>query len=418
MVALVAAAGGAAATTVAFERGWMESLMPSIAPASAGRPPQMTAGHNATQMSAAMPGHQGAGGQQLYHCGMHPWIIMDHPGNCPICHMELTPMQGGLQTQTAQAEKKIKYYWDPMLGASSISQKPGKSAMGMDLVPVYENDISGGPEVTIDPAVVQNMGVQTAVVVRGALHKTVRTVGYLEVPETGLSDITLKVNGYIDKLYADKTGMHLHKGDPLFDLYSPDLIVAEEELIAARKSVAALDSAAGEIHKQAEELLGTARRKLQLWDIADADIDAISRQDHAPKEITFRSPVEGHLEDKMVVQGSSVQAGIKLMRLEDHRTLWLEAQVYEAQLPLVLNSPRWPMPRWTRCPARQSAAKLFSSIRTWITWRAPPTCGSRWRIQTLPLSRACMRPCRFTAVRWTMRFWSRAALSSTPERAN
>jgi hypothetical protein len=97
--------------------------------------------------------------------------------------------------------------------------------------------------VTIDPAVIQNMGVQTAAVSKGALQKTVRTVGTLEVPETGLYDMTLKINGYIDKLYADKTGIHVHKGDALFDLYSPDLTVAEEELIAARKSVDAMSSA-------------------------------------------------------------------------------------------------------------------------------------------------------------------------------
>lgn len=230
----------------------------------------------------------------LYHCGMHPWIIQDHPGTCPICHMELTRIQGG------------------------------GNEMG-----------TGGPVVVIDPAVVQNMGVQTAAVTKGVLQKTVRTVGSLEVPETGLYDVTLKFNGYIDKLYADKTGMHIHKGDSLFDVYSPDLTVAEEELIAARKSVDAMSDASPEILKQARELLGSARRKLQLLDISDSEIDAIAKQDHAPKDITIHSLTEGHLEEKMIVDGSSVQAGMKLMRIEDHHELWLEAKVYEGQLPLV-----------------------------------------------------------------------------------
>ena len=268
----------------------------------------------------------------LYHCGMHPWIIQDHPGTCPICHMELTRMQGG---DAAQVEKKILYYWDPMLGPSSISKTPGKSAMGMDMIPVYSDEASGGPTVTIDPAVVQNMGVQTAVVAKGSLNKTVRVVGSLEVPETGLVDITLKVSGYIDKLYADKTGMHIHKGDPLFDLYSPDLTVAEEELIAARQSVEAMSSAGPEVIRQARELMASARRKLQLWDIPDAEIDAVAKLDHAQNDFTIHSPAEGHLEDKMIVRGSFVQAGMKLMRIEDHGTMWLEAKVYEGQLPLV-----------------------------------------------------------------------------------
>ncbi len=248
--------------------------------------------------------------------------------------MELTPVQGGM-VQTAHAEKKILYYWDPMVGASSISAMPGKSSMGMDLLPVYEDQISGGPAITIDPTVVQNMGVQTAVVKKGVLTKSLRTVGYLEVPETGLYDITVKVGGYIETLYADKTGMHIHKGEPLFDLYSPDLVVAEEELIAAHKSVEALASASEDVRTQAQTLVESARRKLELLDISDGDIDAIVKQDHAGKTVTFRSPAEGHLEDKMIVQGTAVQPGMKLMRIEDHKTLWLEAQVYEGQLPLV-----------------------------------------------------------------------------------
>ncbi len=247
--------------------------------------PQLTAG-------APQPSAQG---KPLFHCGMHPWIIQDHPGTCPICHMELTPMQAG--------------------------------AVEMG---------TGGAAVTIDPAVVQNMGVQTAAVTRGSLSKTVRTVGSLEVPETGLYDITLKIGGYIDKLDADTTGMHIHKGEALFDLYSPELVAAEEELIAARRSVdATAGGAAAEAKTQAGELLAAARRKLELWDIPDDQIDAIAKLDQAPKDMTFRSPAEGHLADKMIVQGSAVQAGMKLMRIEDHRTLWLEAKVYEEQLPLV-----------------------------------------------------------------------------------
>jgi len=236
---------------------------------------------------------------------------------------------------SSKPERKILYYWDPMLGPSSKSDKPGISAMGMQLEPVYDDGASDGSTVKVDPATVQNMGIQTATASKGTLQKTLRTVGYLEVPETGLCDITLKVNGYIDRLYADKTGMSVKKGDPLFDLYSPDLVVAEEELIAARKSVATLQNASPEVKQQSEQLLASARRKLQLWDIPDEQITAIAALDEAPKDFTFRSPAEGQLQDKAIVQGSSVQAGMKLMRIQDQRTLWLSAQVYEGQLPLV-----------------------------------------------------------------------------------
>ena len=177
--------------------------------------------------------------KQLYTCGMHPQVIQDHPGNCPICHMKLTPLKsdaGDAANSEAGGAKRVLYWWDPMLGPSSISQKPGKSAMGMEMVPVYEESQSAGPAVKIDPAIVQNMGIRTAEVTRGPLVKTVRAVGMIESPETGLSDITLKINGWIEKLYANQEGMHVHKGEPLFELYSPDLQVTEEELISRSAS--------------------------------------------------------------------------------------------------------------------------------------------------------------------------------------
>lgn len=208
--------------------------------------------------------------------------------------------------------------------------------MGMDLVPVYQDEQSAGPTVTIDPTIVQNMGVRTAEVTRGPLEKTVRTVGILEVPEPGQYDINLKINGWIKKLYANQEGMHVHKGEPLFDLYSPELQVAEEELIGAVKSLKSLDpNASNALRSESEDLVASAKQKLRLWDVADEDIDAIAQATIAPETVPFRSPADGHVIDKMVVEGSAVQAGMKVMRIEDHTKLWLDAQVYEDDIPLV-----------------------------------------------------------------------------------
>ena len=113
--------------------------------------------------------------ERLWTCGMHPRVVQDHPGNCPICHMKLTPMRQDPSTGSGQAP-------------------------------------SAGPAVRIDPTVVQNTGVRTATVTRGPLKKTVRTLGMLKLPETGLHDVSLKVGGWIDKLYADQMGMHVVKG--------------------------------------------------------------------------------------------------------------------------------------------------------------------------------------------------------------
>lgn len=230
--------------------------------------------------------------RHLWHCGMHPQVIQDHPGDCPICHMPLTPMNSGAD--------------------------------------------AGDNEVTVDPRMVQDMGVQTALVTRGPIHKTIRAVGLFKLPEPGLHDITLKVGGWIDKLYADQEGMHVHQSEPLFALYSPELQVAQQELIGAAKARRSLPTGAGRtLIEEADGLVVSARRKLQLWDVDPREIAAAEQADQPLRDVTFYSPATGHLEDKMVVQGSAVQPGMKLMRVADHTRMWLDAQVYADDLPLV-----------------------------------------------------------------------------------
>lgn len=291
------------------------------------------AGSGANDMAASATPDR-AGRKQLWHCGMHPQVIQDHPGDCPICHMALTPIGNGSATANKSAERKILYWWDPMLGPSSIADHPGKSAMGMEMVPVYSD--SGGPDVQIDPAVVQNMGVRTAQVTRGELVKTVRTIGLLSLPETGLHDVSLKVGGWIDKLYADQEGMYVNRGQPLFEIYSPDLQVAEQELISAVKSQNAQDAGPSPaLRQESQNMIDSAKRKLRLWDVDERDIEAIARADQPPRDVAFRSPATGHIEEKMVVQGSSIQPGMKLLQIADHTKIWLDAEVYEDQLPYV-----------------------------------------------------------------------------------
>jgi RND family efflux transporter MFP subunit len=249
-------------------------------------------------------------------------------GSSKPAHAEQANAQG-------QAKTGKQLWWDPMLGPSSITDHPGKSAMGMDMVP-YTGRAAGGAQIEIDPRVVQDMGVQTAPVTRGPLHKTVHAVGIFELPQPGMHDIALKVGGWIDKLYADQEGMHVHQGDPLFALYSPELQVAGQELISAIQSQRSLGTDAGAtVKKEAENLIDSARRKLQLWDVDEREIDAIAKADHPPRDVVFYSPATGHLEDKVIVQGSAVQPAMKLMRISDHSVMWLNAQVYEQQIALV-----------------------------------------------------------------------------------
>ncbi|HEX4794066.1 MAG TPA: efflux RND transporter periplasmic adaptor subunit [Humisphaera sp.] len=236
--------------------------------------------------------------KQLWHCGMHPQVIREAPGDCPICHMALTPM----------------------------------NANGADV----HRDQTGPAVVQIDPAVVQNMGVRTTTVTRGPLAKTVRTIGILSLPETGLHDVSLKVGGWINHLYADQEGMHVHQGDPLFAIYSPELQTAAQELISAEKALRSLgDRSSDATRHESQILVESAKRKLQLWDVDPRDIDAIAAADQPPPQIIFRSPATGHIEEKMIVQGASIQPGMKLLRIADHSTMWLEAQIYEDQFPFI-----------------------------------------------------------------------------------
>ncbi len=170
---------------------------------------------------------------------------------------------------------------------------------------------------------------------RGELRETVRAVGTFEEPEQNHIEINLRVSGWIEKLYANQNGMVVAKGDPLFDLYSPEITAASDELIAARK---AGDSATGgeEILKSsAGALVSAARRKLELLGLTSEQIDGIEKMDAAPRTITYRSPIHGHVTEKSVIEGSAVKAGEKVMKIADRSVMWLQVQVYEHDMPLV-----------------------------------------------------------------------------------
>ena len=287
------------------------------------------AGHGDAAVAAASQG----GAKQLWTCGMHPQVIQDKPGDCPICHMELTPLKTEAAASTAPAERRVKYWWDPMMNPPYISQQPGKSPMGMDLVPVYEDEVKAGPAVTIDPVIVQNMGVRVVPVVFGSVQREVRVVGYLEEPEPLHRDINLRVRGWIEKLYADTDGMPIQKGQKLFDLYSPDIQVAVNELITARKSLEAATD--GQAKQTAQVMFQSTARKLELWGLEKPQVDALAKLEKSPETVTFIAPIGGHLTEKKVYEGAGVESGMMVMRIADRNRMWVETQVYEQQLSLV-----------------------------------------------------------------------------------
>ena len=259
----------------------------------------------------------------LYTCGMHPQIIRDKPGDCPICGMKLTPIRkqpGAGGPPPASGGRKIKYYKSTM-NPGEISQKPGNDSMGMEMVPVYEVETpSGLSTISIDPVTIQNMGIRTALVEKGPLRRAIRTVGIIEENETALADVTTKFKGWIEKLYVDATGQQVHKGDPLFAIYSPELWSAQREYLLA------LDQPG---------FRSSARTKLQYFDISDEQLAELEKTRKATKTLIVKAPQDGFVIEKMAVEGQMVDAGERIYRIADLGIVWVQSQVYEQDLAYI-----------------------------------------------------------------------------------
>ena len=180
----------------------------------------------------------------------------------------------------------------------------------------------------------QAIGVTYTTVARGDLARMVRTVGQFVPAEPGLSDVTTKIDGFVEELYVNATGVPVRKGQPLLALYSPMLVAAQEELLTALRLAATVDSGS-EAARSAQGLVAAARRRLAYWDISPAQIERLERTGQVTKTLTLAAPFDGYVLEKMVVAGQSVMAGMKLYRIADLSTLWIEGEVFERDLALV-----------------------------------------------------------------------------------
>jgi RND family efflux transporter MFP subunit len=272
----------------------------------------------------------GAKEEQLYTCGMHPQVIEHKPGNCPICGMKLTPVRKEAAAKAPPGERKVKHYKSTM-NPGEVSPGPAKDSMGMDMVPVYEDEAAAAESsaITIDPVTMQNMNLLTGLVTRGPLRRVVRTVGAVDFDETALTEVTTKFKGWVEKLYVDSTGQQVHRGDPLFDIYSPELYSAQVEYLLALNQPTNLSGTG------AQALQSSALAKLKFLDVPDEQIAQISKDGQARKTLRINAPRDGIVAEKMVVAGQMVEAGMKLYRLADLGTVWVQSQIYEQDLSLV-----------------------------------------------------------------------------------
>jgi len=265
---------------------------------------------------------------QLYTCGMHPQVVQDAPGTCPICNMDLTPVKADAAstgTSPATGEREI-LYWQAPMDPTYIRDEPGKSPMGMDLVPVYTDAVAEVPENTIriDPTVVQNMGVRIEPVRRQTVFRHLRTIGEVEVGEDELSVVNLRFSGWVEKLHVDRTGDPVKKGQVLFEIYSPDLVSSQEEYLLALRTQGS-DSV----------LARSARRRLELWDLAERDIASIAESGEARRTLPIRAPQSGFVLHKDLLEGARVAAGTDIYRIGNLTRIWVTAEIYEHDAPWV-----------------------------------------------------------------------------------
>ena len=269
-----------------------------------------------------------------YTCGMHPFVIQDEPGSCPICGMELTPLKP-TGASAASGERKIKYWAAPM-DPTYIRNEPGQSPMGMDLIPVYEDEVSDGAIVTVDPVTIQNMGIRTSYVTRRDIRRTISTVGLVGYDESGQYSVNSKINGWVERLHVSKTGQDVTKGEPLLEIYSPELVTAQEEyLLALAGYESTKGSSISSLADSSKRLLDAAKRRLQLWDISNRDIRKLEKSRKVRKSMTLYSPYSGIVTMKMANEGQFIKSGMELFKIADLTTIWVYADLYENEIPWV-----------------------------------------------------------------------------------
>jgi len=265
-----------------------------------------------------------------YQCPMHPNIVKDKEGSCPICGMDLIPVE---QEKPKAKKEKVLLYWVAPMDPNYRRDKPGKSPMGMDLEPVYSDGDDAddgdekGPVVKISAAVENNLGVRTAKVESGKLWRKIDTVGYVGLDESKVSHIHLRVDGWIEKLAVDIEGDRVKKGQRLFDLYSPKLVNAMEEYLQALRS-------------KNQRLIVASREKLISLGVSSKQINHLKKTRKVSQTISVYAPQDGIVSMLMVREGMYVQPKNEVMTLADLSTVWVLAEVFESQSAWVeLNQP-------------------------------------------------------------------------------
>jgi len=223
---------------------------------------------------------------------------------------------------SSESERKILYYRNPM-GLPDTSPVPKKDSMGMDYIPVYADEMDEAGTVSISPGKVQRSGVKTETVGKKTISPTVRATGTVEHDESTLRVVTVRSDGYIEDLYVDKTGEHVKAGEPMFRFYSPQIQLAQVDLLVSLRTQGRTGS-----NRDVEGAI----QKLRNLDVPQDRIDEVLRTKENLRTLDWRAPASGHVIEKNVVEGQFVEAGEELFRIADNSNVWVVAEVAEADI--------------------------------------------------------------------------------------
>jgi membrane fusion protein, copper/silver efflux system len=243
----------------------------------------------------------------------------------------------GKTTPVAQedpSKRKIKYWRAPM-DPNYVSDKPGKSPMGMDLLPVYEDEQSQETGLRVDASFLQNFAVRTAKAQRGSIPVDIRTVGSLDYNQRDLTLVNTKFDGWIEKAYVNYVGETVQKGQALFEIYSPQLVTTQQDYLSARAYVDKLTGKAdADAVARARSLLNATRERLHYWDIPDDQIDQLQSTGKVTRTLKVVSPVAGVVISKMSdsLEGMKLTPGMNVYRIADLSTIWAGVEIYEDQI--------------------------------------------------------------------------------------
>jgi len=243
---------------------------------------------------------------KYWTCVMHPSLRLSKPGKCPICGMETVPVLAKSASPT---------------GGEKNNKTDGKEEKSYFTVSLRRQQL---------------IGVRTQPVAYRQFDKDIRTVGIVEMDETKIEHIHTKIIGWIDKVYVDYTWQYVKRGDPLFTIYSPELVSTQEEYLLALKSEKLLgNSEFPEISEAGKSLLKASRKRLELWDISDGQITELENTGIVKKSLVIYSPISGHVMKKNAYENQYVKPEEILYVIADHSTVWIQVDIYENDLALI-----------------------------------------------------------------------------------